>query len=476
MFRTTMPWAVIQAALLSVALVQGQISNPIQVKGKLPPAPPVRQSPSAAKALSRVDEVIQLKTAGMTDAFLIKTLQAANKPILLSTSDLLKLQQAGVSENVMSVMLDPKADVPVKPQQPETQSPKPPDPDTHVHSESTVRPPTPSAPTGGFRRLNGSSEITSMPVASATRPVKPKLRVLIEPFDYATVLSQVQAIFGTQFNIGKGIQSMLTTRVQNDGQLIPSEDKLRDKLITIQSRNAGDTVKRGSGARMGRANGVDVVLAGDITIFGRDDRRKGAGGSIWTGWCSFCGSVASARKEEKAVVGLNYRLIDAETLDTIASGVQLGESKRTSMNLGAALSSWRTGGGGASVDMSSSNFQETIIGEATQDCVNKLSQTLSAQLKDLKPSAREIEARVAFVSEGRMAINVGSGEGVNLGDVFEIFRIDSEVKDPLTSEVIDQIVTKVGEMPVAEVRERMSTGSYRGGPVAVGFVARKKLQ
>ena len=35
----------------------------------------------------------------------------------------------------------------------------------------------------------------------------------IEDFDYSTVMTAVQAIFGTQQNIGQGIQAMLVKRV-----------------------------------------------------------------------------------------------------------------------------------------------------------------------------------------------------------------------------------------------------------------------
>jgi hypothetical protein len=51
-----------------------------------PPKPAVKAVPKP----SRVDEVIQLVKGGMTDATIVKVLQKTNKPIDLTTADLLK--------------------------------------------------------------------------------------------------------------------------------------------------------------------------------------------------------------------------------------------------------------------------------------------------------------------------------------------------------------------------------------------------
>jgi hypothetical protein len=43
----------------------------------------------------------------MSESLIIKTLQKQNKPSNLSPADLVKLQQAGVSENIINTMMDP---------------------------------------------------------------------------------------------------------------------------------------------------------------------------------------------------------------------------------------------------------------------------------------------------------------------------------------------------------------------------------
>jgi hypothetical protein len=80
-----------------------------------PPAKPAAAAaPKAAKATapSGVDTVIELVKAGMSEALVIRTLKGEGKTYKLSTADLLKLQKAGVSENIIEAMSnqDPAGD------------------------------------------------------------------------------------------------------------------------------------------------------------------------------------------------------------------------------------------------------------------------------------------------------------------------------------------------------------------------------
>jgi hypothetical protein len=54
-----------------------------------------------------VDMVIQLHTAGISDDVLISKIKQANKPLDLSPAELLKLNEAKVSDRVIQVMMDP---------------------------------------------------------------------------------------------------------------------------------------------------------------------------------------------------------------------------------------------------------------------------------------------------------------------------------------------------------------------------------
>jgi curli biogenesis system outer membrane secretion channel CsgG len=302
----------------------------------------------------------------------------------------------------------------------------------------------------------------------------------VDDFDYSTVMTSVQAVFGTQQNIGKGIRAMLTNKLAQQGNVVIVERAKIDSLMKEQDRNQGNRVKQGSGARVGRISGADLLLAGDITTFGRDDKKKGGGiggfGGRWVGGAA--AALAASKSEDKAVVVITYRLVDAETSEVIATGEARGESVRKSKALAAFASGWNRsgyGGGGGEFDMTSSNFSQTIIGEATQDCVTKLSDVMNAQVSGMKKTVHQVEATVADVSGGVLTITAGSNDGVNAGDVFEILRVTREVKDPATQEVLDRLTEKVGEMTVTSVRDKIASGSYQGLPPQVAYLARKKI-
>ncbi len=124
--------------------------------------------------------------------------------------------------------------------------------------------------------------------------------------------------------------------------------------------------------------------------------------------------------------------------------------------------------------MTSSNFAQTIIGEATQDCVNKLADILLQQTATMKKGVRAVEARVADVSGNTLVITAGSNDGVNVGETFEILKILREVRDPVTKEILDTVTQKTGEMTITSVRDKIATGNYAGSTRRVGFIARKK--
>jgi len=123
--------------------------------------------------------------------------------------------------------------------------------------------------------------------------------------------------------------------------------------------------------------------------------------------------------------------------------------------------------------MTSSNFQQTIIGEAVTDATTKLAVIVNEKLPNLPRRTRYIEALVADVSGSQITLNRGSVDGVEVGDRFEVFRIVKEIKDPVTHEVLDSEVAKLGEMLVVSVRDKIAVGTYTGSGAAAGNAARK---
>jgi len=408
-FTFSFVFGIVTLASFVVGIGLGQTAAPKAA----PKAAPAKAATKAAP--SRVDSVIESVKAGLSESLIIRSLQRENKPVDLTTADMVKLKNAGVSENIISVMLDPTS-APAAAAAPAAPAPAP---------AAAAAPAPAPAPVPEPVAAAAPAPVASGPVSQAQ-----KKRVIVDEFDYSTVKTSVQAVFNTQQDIGKGIRAMLVTRLAQANKVVVVERAKMATLTKEQDFNASNRVKQGSGARVGQISGADALLSGDIVVFGRDDKKKSVkGGGIIGG---VIGGIASSKNEDKAVVVIDYRLIDAETSEIIATGEAKGESVRKGNALGAIGGALGKGVAGVQIDMTSSNFAQTIIGEATQDCVNKLADILLEQTSNMKKTVREVEGRVADVSGKTLVINVGSNDGVNVGEVFEVLNIVREVKDPVS--------------------------------------------
>ena len=446
-----MRWAVTVTLLATLGMAQAQAPAPAAAHKAAPKA----ATKAAPKEPSPVDSVIASVKAGLSEGLIIKTLQSDNKPADLTPADLVKLKNAGVSENIIGVMLDPPARRLQRPPQPPRQRLLP------------RQPPRPR-----LLRSRASRGASSGRSRGATTQAEKK-RVIVDEFDYSTVKTSVQAVFNTQQDIGKGIRAMLVKRMADANKVVVVERAKVDQLMKEQDFNASNRVKQGSGARVGQISGADALLAGDIVVFGRDDKKTniGAGG--------FARGLRRNSHQEGRGQGRGRHRLPPDRRRNFRSHRHRRGPRRIRSARATHSAAWAacsgSGGGGGGIDMTSSNFAQTIIGEATQDCVNKLADILNQQTTNMKKTVREVEGRVADVSGNTLVINAGANDGVNVGEIFEILKVVREVKDPVTKEVLDAVTEKTGEMTITSVRDKIATGTYSGSPAAVGFMARKKI-
>ena len=304
----------------------------------------------------------------------------------------------------------------------------------------------------------------AMPPAQAQAPAAApaKHRVAVMNFDYGTVQSSVSAIFGTDQDIGKGISSMLIEKLVKDGQYSVIERAALDKLLAEQNFSNSDRANPTSAAKIGQLLGVDTIIIGTITQFGRDDKHTNVGAG---GFGSKYGLGGIGTKNSKAVVAVSARMVNVNTGEIISAVTGNGESSRGGTSLIGAGGGYGGGGGGA-LDMGSSNFGNTILGEATHKAVDDMGAQLDASASKVPTVKLEVSGLVADVSGNTLILNVGKKAGLKVGDILEINRPVRVVKDPATGTVIKSITDKVGSATVTEVDDDSATATFSGAGAA----------
>jgi curli biogenesis system outer membrane secretion channel CsgG len=307
-------------------------------------------------------------------------------------------------------------------------------------------------------------------LANFTTQAQQKRRVAVLDFNYGTVTASVQAIFGTNQDIGKGISDLLIDKLVNDGTYRVIERAAIAKIMTEQNFSNSNRSDPSTAAQIGKLLGVDTIIIGDITQFGRDDHNISSGAMGST--LSKFGVGSVGLHKAKAVVAITARMVDVNTGEILASSTGTGSSQRSGTDLAGSGGSGSSAGGGA-LDMGSSNFGTTIIGEAVKAAVQQLGTSLDASSAKLPaptaPPVVPVSGLVADASGGDLVLNVGASQGVKIGDKLNITRVSRVVKDPATGKPLRSIESVLGTVTITSVDGSSSVGKFNGaGTVKVG--------
>jgi curli biogenesis system outer membrane secretion channel CsgG len=298
----------------------------------------------------------------------------------------------------------------------------------------------------------------------------PKKRVAVMNFDYGTVRTSVSQIFGSDQDVGKGISDLLVQKLVQDGKYSVIERNALDKIIAEQNFSNSDRADATTAAKIGRVLGIDAIIIGSITQFGRDDQHTKVGGGGYGLGKLGLGGVGTSKA--KAVVGISARVVNTTTGEILAAVTGMGQSERSGTSLLGAGGSW-SGGGGGGLDMGSSNFANTILGEAVRKAVDDTGSQLDGAVDKIQTVKMEVNGLVADVSGNTLILNVGKKVGVKVGDKLTVSRQVRVVKDPATGKVSKSVEDKVGEATVTDVDNDSATATFAGtGTAKVGDVVK----
>ncbi len=280
----------------------------------------------------------------------------------------------------------------------------------------------------------------------------PRKRVSLMDFDFATV----HRWWSGDWDVGKGIADLIVTDLVNDGTYSVIERKALEAVLAEQNFSTSQRADPSSASKIGKVLGVNVIVVGSITQFGTEKKKFGIGG-IGGKFGGF-GGGKFGKKESKALVAIDARMVDVNTGEIVAVARGKGESSRKGLLLGGV----GAGGGGfgaGGISMGSSDFRETILGEATTAAVGDVAKQLIASNEKVKATKLDIRGLIADVDGTTAILNVGSAHGVQTGDVLNILRVKRTVKDPATGTVLREITESLGQISITDTDESSSLGT-----------------
>ncbi len=286
-------------------------------------------------------------------------------------------------------------------------------------------------------------------------------RVAVLDFEFASI----QRWWEGDWDVGGGIADMLVDELVNDGTYSVIERTRLDAILAEQNFSNSDRADPLSAAAIGRILGVDAIVIGSVTQFGmeRDGRSVGGLGRLTRGLVNRVG-----QQRGKAAVQLTARMVNTDSAEILVSGEGEGRSDRSGLLLAAG------GGtplGWASLSMTSSNYRETILGEATEAAVEQLSEQLVRSSSADRITARvvPVSGLVADVDGSTLVLNVGSSVGLKVGDTLRVLRVTRTITDPATGAVLREITQELGQVRIDDVDAGSSLGTViTGSGVQVG--------
>ena len=87
-------------------------------------------------------------------------------------------------------------------------------------------------------------------------------------------------------------------------------------------------------------------------------------------------------------------------------------------------------------------FDESVVGEATREAIDAVVELVNRQMPNIPWEAKVVRGN------GSIFINAGAEAGVEIGDVFVVYRAGEELIDPDTGISLGTVDTKIGTIRV----------------------------
>lgn len=226
---------------------------------------------------------------------------------------------------------------------------------------------------------------------------------------------------------GEAAQDMFITELVKSGKFTVVDRERLDAIMREKNLSLSGEIDPRTAVQAGKLLGVEYILFGNVTEFGEETAKA------QVGW-----GIGVDVKRKKFVSALDARLVSTTTGEILwADKARKEESNVRVFVMG-------TGGG---VD------DRRMFDKVLLPCVEELAGKLkNVSLETSKTVVGRVAGKVARVQGDTISINLGSEDGISVGDTLGVYRMGEPIKDPDTGQVLGADEEKVGSIKVTAVK------------------------
>ncbi len=243
----------------------------------------------------------------------------------------------------------------------------------------------------------------------------------------------------------QGIEAIITDVMLRTGRFRLVERKVLDQTLREQDLGASGRIAKPSAAKIGKVLGAQYLFKAVVTNYEAGVEQKGGGLGGLIGGTAGALLGGFSMKSSKAIIGMNFRLIDATTSEVIYTDQVQVDLSSSGLSFGGLGFSGGVGLGGFL-----SKYAKTPIGHAVIAAVNK-------GVFDLVKHAGSASTTgsVIKVKGSRIYLNLGKSV-VQVGDMLTLKRKGEELIDPDTGISLGGEEEAIGQVKVTATKAKYS--------------------
>jgi curli biogenesis system outer membrane secretion channel CsgG len=233
--------------------------------------------------------------------------------------------------------------------------------------------------------------------------------------------------------LGEAAADVFVTALIDSGQFSVIERQKVNAVLAEQDFGATGRVTPQTAAQIGKMLGVDLLLTGSVSEFS-------------------VSRIGGAIKRIGASVTTGKVVLQARLVNTTTGEIIIAAEEKNSKKL-------------ISARYKSMNFKQSfdygLANEVMHPAVKKMVTKIVDSTQGISTTSHS--GRVIKVEGGKVWINMGSSNGAKIGDTFDVVRKGEELIDPDTGISLGAEEEKVGQIVIAEVKDKYSIATIQSG-------------